>query len=185
MMKLDKAKYNHYGFNHDKVSIQFGGELTYIGTWCVKEEPHPVAVYQAANPDTSLGHKDFMLLQILPDPIHGTREGLVRGMTKTEVYRDRYQDGVECQTCREVLYSINLHDYRTCACGDTYVDGGRDYLRYGSKTAALRVQVNLITGEAKYTKSDFRSKKQKEDAMYREAQRKRAASYKTAKATAK
>lgn len=43
------------------------------------------------------------------------------------------QTGVKCLECGDEIYSTYRHDYRTCNCGDTFIDGGSDYLRYGSK----------------------------------------------------
>ena len=39
--------------------------------------------------------------------------------------------GVRCAECKEVIVSAYRHDWHTCGCGATFVDGGRDYLRYG------------------------------------------------------
>lgn len=40
--------------------------------------------------------------------------------------------GVRCMFCKDVIYSRHRHDWRTCKCGGTFVDGGMDYLRYGT-----------------------------------------------------
>lgn len=40
--------------------------------------------------------------------------------------------GVICLSCLDTIVSLHRHDYKYCKCGDTFVDGGRDYLRYGS-----------------------------------------------------
>ena len=39
--------------------------------------------------------------------------------------------GIICPTCKEPIWSRHRHDFRHCFCKDTFVDGGRDYLRYG------------------------------------------------------
>jgi hypothetical protein len=39
--------------------------------------------------------------------------------------------GVECPQCKERLFSWHVHDFHYCGCGATFVDGGREYLRYG------------------------------------------------------
>lgn len=40
--------------------------------------------------------------------------------------------GVECARCNKRMFSLHVHDYKTCGCpNETMVDGGRDYLRYG------------------------------------------------------
>lgn len=38
---------------------------------------------------------------------------------------------VGCSECGEEIYSRARHDYHTCHCCRTFVDGGFDYLRYG------------------------------------------------------
>ena len=44
---------------------------------------------------------------------------------------------VTCPKCQIEIYSRARHDYHTCFCGETMVDGGFDYLRYGGKELAL------------------------------------------------
>lgn len=39
--------------------------------------------------------------------------------------------GVECPECKEKIWSRYRHDFRYCECKYTFVDGGREYLRYG------------------------------------------------------
>lgn len=33
--------------------------------------------------------------------------------------------GIECNTCKEFIFSIYRHDFVTCNCGNTSVDGGQ------------------------------------------------------------
>ena len=35
----------------------------------------------------------------------------------------------QCRSCRDVITSESLHDFRTCRCGKVSVDGGLAYLR--------------------------------------------------------
>jgi hypothetical protein len=39
-----------------------------------------------------------------------------------------------CPNCKDKIYSRARHDFRSCTCGDTCVDGGFDYLRTCFKT---------------------------------------------------
>jgi len=39
--------------------------------------------------------------------------------------------GVKCPFCAQVIISHRGHDFHRCDCGYTFVDGGRQYLRYG------------------------------------------------------
>ena len=39
----------------------------------------------------------------------------------------------QCPNCGDILFSRARHDFRTCTCGDTSVDGGRSYLHLSYK----------------------------------------------------
>ena len=39
--------------------------------------------------------------------------------------------GIQCPRCSEKLWSKWGHDFHYCGCGYCFVDGGRNYLRYG------------------------------------------------------
>jgi hypothetical protein len=41
-------------------------------------------------------------------------------------------NGIVCPVCLDVLWSRSRHDFRSCTCRYCFVDGGRDYLRYGA-----------------------------------------------------
>ena len=36
---------------------------------------------------------------------------------------------IQCKKCGDVIESVSVHDFKTCACGSCSVDGGRYYLR--------------------------------------------------------
>ena len=40
---------------------------------------------------------------------------------------------VKCGGCEEVIESKHRHDFRTCKCDATFVDGGTAYVRVGFK----------------------------------------------------
>lgn len=40
---------------------------------------------------------------------------------------------VQCLLCKDVIVSNTRHDFVYCECKNTFVDGGYDYLRYGSE----------------------------------------------------
>lgn len=42
------------------------------------------------------------------------------------------RSGVQCLSCKDIIVSLHRHDFRVCSCGHTFVDGGSDYLRYGT-----------------------------------------------------
>ena len=40
---------------------------------------------------------------------------------------------IKCPTCGEQIRSEHSRDFKYCKCGDTFVDGGNEYLRWGSR----------------------------------------------------
>ena len=40
---------------------------------------------------------------------------------------------VQCIRCGDVIFSRAQYDYHSCSCGETFIDGGRDYVRVGWK----------------------------------------------------
>jgi ribosomal protein S27E len=52
--------------------------------------------------------------------------------------------GVMCPKCKDVIWSRSVHDMRYCGCKNTFVDGGRDYLRYGGIEGIKIAQIEII-----------------------------------------
>jgi len=46
-----------------------------------------------------------------------------------------YRNSAICLKCDDHLVSRHRHDFKTCKCGATFVDGGLDYQRGGSEFA--------------------------------------------------
>ena len=134
---------NYFGFNHILVNKQFGGDLTYLGDICHAKDRNPYALYRAKNPDRSKGHKEFVLLWV-----HGSA-GAISGMELAEVKKHVKHAAVQCTACGDVIYSVHHHDYHSCSCGMTSIDGGRDYVKTGWTAPHLPVHgtVNLLTGK--------------------------------------
>lgn len=42
------------------------------------------------------------------------------------------RNAVKCLVCEDIIESTYTHDFKYCKCGQTMVDGGLDYQRYGS-----------------------------------------------------
>lgn len=118
---------NFYGLKHDEVAKRFEGDLSYVGDMCL-ETGQTVAVYKAASPNKFKGHKKFMLLQI-----RTSGGGIVGGMDLKDIKKHSVHQAVLCTECNTVLYSVHRHHYHTCDCpNETFVDGGKDYLRAGA-----------------------------------------------------
>ena len=144
-MKICKEDHNFYGFDTDKACEYFEGDLTYLNTFCVKGYYKPVAVFKNANPDRSKNHKDYMLLftKLLDISDFTTRRLIISGMDADEMEKYRYQTGIYCPDCKDVIYSVNRHDYRHCSCGKCMVDGGKDYFK--TNMAGKTVKIDLLT----------------------------------------
>jgi hypothetical protein len=114
---------NYYGFDHDNVIKKFSGGLTYVTTMCIDNQYSPWAIYLAAAPDVSKGHKEYMLLC--------TRDGVgyVSGRTAEQLESQWVQGAIKCPVCKDIIISINRHDYTLCTCKACMIDGGRDYER--------------------------------------------------------
>lgn len=41
------------------------------------------------------------------------------------------RNAIKCLDCGSVIESTHRHDWRQCACGHAFVDGGLEYLRRG------------------------------------------------------
>lgn len=37
----------------------------------------------------------------------------------------------KCKSCGDVIESKHRHDFQACKCGDIFIDGGKDYIRFG------------------------------------------------------
>ena len=47
--------------------------------------------------------------------------------------------GLRCLKCGDEIWSRHVHDFRPCKCGACFIDGGRDYLRYGGNFEDIEV----------------------------------------------
>ncbi len=48
-------------------------------------------------------------------------------------YREIKRNIIKCKVCGDIIESKSTHDYKVCKCGACFVDGGKDYVRYGGK----------------------------------------------------
>lgn len=137
MRKLKLKNFNWYGVSHPAVKKSFGSQLKYIGTFCIKGEYTPRVFYFNPTPDRAKNHKDYMTIQTDTD---GT---FIGGIDTVDLEPFRYQDGLQCPECLDVIYSVTRHDYRECKCKKNFIDGGRDYTR---STKGISLTIDLIKG---------------------------------------
>lgn len=145
IMKINKKDHNWYGFDTDKACEHFEGDLTYLNTFCVLGNYHPVAVFRNAKPNRKKQHKDFLFLYTIADLVTKKETVMISGLDADEMEYHRYQKGLWCPDCNEVIYSVNRHDYRKCSCGRCVVDGGKNYFR--SNMAGTVIKIDLLTDD--------------------------------------
>ena len=58
---------------------------------------------------------------------------------------------IECNECRDVIYSRTHQDFRQCSCGNISVDGGLQYFKYNANPASLfkvkKIQIDATIDE--------------------------------------
>lgn len=50
-------------------------------------------------------------------------------MTKRKIKRNRLQ----CLDCGDIIESFDRHDFKWCSCKMCFIDGGTEYVRYGTE----------------------------------------------------
>ena len=51
----------------------------------------------------------------------------------TKIVKNR----AKCLKCNTTIESRSVHDFRSCKCGNIFVDGGKEYLRHGFRDPSL------------------------------------------------
>ena len=46
---------------------------------------------------------------------------------------------IKCLKCSDIIVSWSRHDFKRCKCGACFIDGGKDYLRYGGNLEDIEV----------------------------------------------
>jgi hypothetical protein len=138
----------HYGYDIVSLNTHFeGGPFEFIATFAVRGQTLPVSIYKGSKPpNREKGHRDYLMLFSRRDPLSDRLVTMVQGMDENEMRACRVAEGVKCGHCDGVLVSRFRHDYCTCKCEKTSVDGGRDYLKYSGDSVQI-VKVDLVTGE--------------------------------------
>ena len=52
---------------------------------------------------------------------------------------------IKCLKCNDTIESKHRHDFKSCECGQCFVDGGEDYFRYGAVDAS---QIEIVKPNA-------------------------------------
>jgi len=46
-----------------------------------------------------------------------------------EIDDGKTMSGIKCKKCKDEIFSLHVHDFKTCECGAVSVDGGREYCK--------------------------------------------------------
>lgn len=69
---------------------------------------------------------------------------------------------VTCPKCEVEIYSRAHHDFHSCYCGETMIDGGFDYLRFLAKDLSLVVKkVRYVNATKQELYDDWNTRKDK------------------------
>jgi hypothetical protein len=55
--------------------------------------------------------------------------------------------GIICPKCKDFIFSRAGHDFHQCSCGDVFIDGGFDYMRYGGMEGLVLKEIELDVTE--------------------------------------
>jgi len=54
---------------------------------------------------------------------------------------------IKCKKCEDILFSFYRHDFKSCRCEESFIDGGFDYIRYNGEllTDDIKNVMSLIS----------------------------------------
>lgn len=107
-----------------KIEETYGGK--YVGYFCILQpsgnwSQMPIDVFYQPNPDLSKGHSHYFGVFMQNGKVCITN---AISVTEQNILGIVAQDG-------EVVVSRYRHDFRRSRDGSVFIDGGRDYTRYG------------------------------------------------------
>lgn len=116
--------------------------VKYVGEFCLRAKnggwsEYPAAVFYQPNPDTSRGHTNYFGILSQMGSVY-----ITNAISATEPF-----DAIQYRD--EIIYSRYRHDFRGSSDGRVFVDGGRDYLRFGGEgmDEAKRVRLQIVGAE--------------------------------------
>lgn len=138
-MKLQEE--NWYGLDHKAVGEHMEGEFTYKNNFFIEKLQEVGAVYYNTKPNREKDHKDYLIIFGKYDPVTENSKLFVTGLDTEDMKKERYQDGVYCSCCEDVIYSMYRHDYRECSCKKCFIDGGKDYTKTGTEGQVVKIDL--------------------------------------------
>lgn len=139
-MKVKKVDF--YCLDIDELKAKFG-DLVFVNTFCVLgESEYPSAVYRLKNPDISRGYKEFLIISTHFEDVEYEK---VTWMTRKEINKEKFQVGVYCPKCKEVIHSTYQYDNGVCSCKYVSIDGGKEYAR--TNHPECLIGLNFVSGK--------------------------------------
>jgi hypothetical protein len=126
------------------VVVEHNYHAKYVGEFCIRTKDggwseSPVAVFYQPDPDVSKGHTHYFGIMAQFGAVY-----ITNAISAAEV------DITGVQYGDEIIYSRFHHDFRRNSTGEVFVDGGRDYLRWGGDMEHAKVvTLRIIDGELK------------------------------------
>jgi len=120
-MKINKGR-PFWGFNHKEVLDKLNG-TKFCNEFCIKDNQEkwsqfPLAVYYRNNPKDK--ETDYFYLW------RQKEDTLISGMSKESMEEFRYQEGIHCVHCNDIIYSKYNQDNMNCSCDKCGIKGGRE-----------------------------------------------------------
>ena len=138
------GKTEYWGFDIEKALKHLNADK-YLGEISIKYENkqwsyYPIVLFFSKNPDISKGHKQFPFLFLRDSHAY------IGAFDKEQFDKHiRNVEGLKCNKCSDIIYSSYRHDFRQCKCQECFIDGGRDYTRFGGNCRL--VNIDLLTGD--------------------------------------
>lgn len=136
-----KSKLEYFPFSMPAIQKRFGDDVEYLGIMVTPKINTRVYMFYQPKPNRELGHTEFFGLVFHASNLY------VAGFVGEELEAYQNQNVIECQKCKDVIISLDRHDYNTCQCGECMIDGGGLYLRYGGGDNAKLLKINTFTKE--------------------------------------
>lgn len=58
------------------------------------------------------------------------------------------RNSAKCLDCDTEIESTHRHDFKTCPCGNIFVDGGHAYIRRGFRDGARYTDTSIVEGDS-------------------------------------
>jgi len=63
------------------------------------------------------------------------------------------RNAMHCLECDQIVESKHRHDFKECKCGNVFVDGGHEYLRWGIRDFSTVVSLSEVEEEEETNKA--------------------------------